>query len=70
MDATKLTLGLTSVGSGTILLLSVFDVIPANQIDSLGVAINQLTGGLSTLILLFMPSIAGMLKKKDDNGED
>ena len=69
IDATKLTLGLTSLGSGIVLLLSVFNIIPADQIDSLGVAVNQLTGGLSTLVLLFLPSIAGMLKKKDSDGE-
>jgi len=70
MDTSKLAIALTSLSSGIVLMLSIFKIIPADQIDSLNMALNQLTGGISTLILIFTPSPVAAFRAPDSRTGD
>lgn len=67
MDTTKLALALASLASGVVLVLSVFGVIPTDKVESLGVAINQITGAIAGILTMVLPSILTSLKKDDQS---
>lgn len=63
MDTAKLATLIASLASGIVLLLSIAGVIPSEKVESIGLAINQISGAVAGLVLMLLPSILSALRK-------